>query len=146
MSLAPGAPPATDACFSAFHSALRSLVRRQLVRRGLWLGPPRFVGLVGADRWTAEALDELTSDALIHLLGRIRRLHHHLQVKANVDGLVELEVGHFLHACQRRADPLGYRLYSVVHEAVHLAVELDRLSVVDGDPRITNQTLLAVGG
>ncbi|MEM1180577.1 MAG: hypothetical protein AAGM22_19685 [Acidobacteriota bacterium] len=122
------------------------MVQRQLVRRGLWLGPPRFVGLVGDDRWTAEALDELTSDALIHLLGRIRLLHRHLQIKGNVDGLVRLEVGHFLHDRQRRADPLGHRLYSVVHEAVHLAVELNRLSVIDGDPRITNKTLLAVGG
>ncbi|MEM8932022.1 MAG: hypothetical protein AAGE94_12660 [Acidobacteriota bacterium] len=145
-TLLPGADEATDEQFAAFFGALRRLIRRQLIRRGLWIGPPRFVGVAGGDRWTAEALDEIASDALIHLLERIRSLQRHVQTKPRIDGLVRLEIGHFLHDRQRRADPLGHRLYSVVHEALRQTIESGEIEVIDGDPRLSNSTALAPTG
>lgn len=120
--------------FDAFWNALRGLLRDELRRRGLWLAPPRFVGLVAAgDRFGREALDELTADAYVHLMERARTLCRHVEAKGRVDGLLRLELRHFLQERQRRADPLGYRLYGIVREAVDAAIERGSLRQLRSD-------------
>lgn len=133
--------------------ALRRLVRAELRRRGLWAGPPRFVGVPGGEVWKRESLDELSADCLVHLLERVETLLRHLDEKETLEGLVRLEVRHFVHERQRRADPLGHRLYGIVHEAVCRSLDGGGLRVRpspesgDGslDRRITNETVLEAG-
>lgn len=136
---------------------LRTNLHRELVRRGLIGLPPRCLGVFGGASWLdptehgqspgrpggRDALDELTVDCFVFVfVQRLRALRGHLKVKDNVDGLVLLNIRHFLLERQRDHDPVGYRVYHVLRSAVQAAVEAGDLQVVDGDPRIRNDTVL----
>lgn len=132
-----------DEHFPAFWSALRHALQRELARRGLWEGPPRYLGIAAAEGyWTPEALEELATDAYVFLLDRIRALSEQLAVKGDVDGLVRLNLRHFVHERQKQHDPLGYRLYEVVRGAVERGVEEGFLEA-DPHGRIANRTVLS---
>ncbi len=134
--------PVSGPVFDRFWQALVSATQRELRRRGLWNSPPRFVGLEAAETWSDEALAELVSDCYVFLMQRIQTLHQHLKLKPNVDGLVLLNVKHFVYERQKRCDPLGFRIFDITRAAVRQAIDQGTLRVVAGDPRIQNSTLL----
>lgn len=140
------------------------MLRAELRRRGLWSAPPSYLGIYGwstweetdepgngragaAARWRAgsgDALEELAAGCYAFIfIDRLRSLAAHLQVKPDVEGLVLLDVRHFLHERQRQHDPLGYRVFVVAREAVRLALARGDLQVTAGDARVRNDTLLA---
>jgi len=153
-ALGRGEPP-SDRDFARLWRALRDALRGELKRRGLWTLPPSYLGLIGWTSWSAaadegaaatsreDALDELTDECYTFVfVDRLRSLAAQLQVKPDVEGLVVLDVRHFLHERQRAHDPLGYRVFTVARGAVRGALAAGELHLLGGDPRIRNETML----
>ncbi|MGD2114065.1 MAG: hypothetical protein PVG07_03370 [Acidobacteriota bacterium] len=140
------APPDRES-FDRVWNALSIRLRTELRRRGLWTSPPRFLGIVGSESWTEDALEELTAEAYaFNFVDRLRSLQAQLRVKPNVEGLVHLNVRNFLHERQRRHDPLGYRVFEILRAALREAADAGELEVLEGDPRIRNETVLGAAG
>jgi hypothetical protein len=136
---------ADRALFDQAWAALRAALRSELRRRSLWEGPPAYLGVYGAESWEGpgEPLEELLADCYAFVfVDRRRSLAAQLAVKDNVDGLVFLNIRHFLHERQREHDPLGFRVFEVLRRAVQDAVEAGELRVLAGDPRVRNDTRL----
>lgn len=137
-----GEPPDRES-FERTWRALKRALRTELRRRGLWSSLPRYLGVVGADAWTEEALDELVADAYVfNFVHRLRSLRAQLEVKPNVEGLVRLNLKNFLYERQRRHDPLGCRLFGTLRGALRELVATGELEVDGGDPGIRNDTVL----
>jgi len=137
-----GTPPSRQS-FDRVWSALRTALRTELRLRSLWTSPPRFLGVIGSDRWDEETLDELTTDAYVfNFVHRLRSLKAQLEVKPNVEGLVLLNLKNFLYERQRRHDPLGARLFGTLRTAIRELVDAGELAVSQGDPEIRNHTVL----
>lgn len=142
-ALDPGGEPPDDQAFAAVWEALRSSLRGELRRRGLWRSPPAWLGVHGVDGWDDDALEELTAEAYAFVfVDRLRSLRAQLAAHENVEGLVFLNLRHFLLERQRRHDPLGYRVFEVVQSAVRAAVAGGDLQVLAGDPGVRNETVL----
>ena len=125
--------------------AIGRLLRRQMRWRGIWNLPPERLGVIGYRHWSDPgALEELRLDAYQDaVLGRFRGLRAQLAVKPQVEGLVATNVKWFLRDLQKRGDPLGYRAWEVVQNAVGRAVDAGQLLVVAGGPGLDLPTLLA---
>lgn len=90
------------------------------------------------------ALGELVADCYAFIfVDRLQSLKRHLEDKPDIDGLVLLNVRHFLHERQREHDPLGFRIFELLYAAVEEAVSSGALSLLAGDKKIRNDTLLA---
>ncbi len=132
---------------SRFDEVLKSLRRilvQELKRRELWNAPPRYLGIFGGSRWEeAELLDELVLDCFEYIfIHRIQGLRNQARVHPNIDGLITLNVQHFIHDTQRRHDPLGYRVFEIARDAVEALLKSGSLYLLAGDPNIRNDTLL----
>ncbi len=139
--------------------ALGVALRSELRRRSLWESPPAYLGICGWDSWSSVnphrrggagrpfgggAFDELLAECYSYIfVDRLRSLQAQLAVKPNVDGLVFLNIRHFLHERQREFDPLGFRVFEVVRRAVDACLAAGVLHVVDGDPKLRNDSVLA---
>lgn len=135
----------SEGAFLAAWQALRLVLARELRRRNLREGPPSLVGIYGTSDWN-EALAELLADCYSFVfVDRLDALLAQLAVKESIEGLVVLNVRHFLFERQREHDPLGYRVFEIVRSALAEAVQRGVLTVLAGDPRIKNETLLAFG-
>lgn len=146
---------ATD--FSALWRALRRALRREIRRRGLWEASPAYLGVTGWPSWTGEAgcehgwypgdaLDELAAEAYLHIFStRLESLREQLRRKPNIEGLVHRNVRLVVHEAQRRHDPLGFHLFRLLRAALRRLLNQDRLSIVEGGPRIANRTLFTFG-
>jgi len=123
-------------------AALRGALRGELRRRGLLNAPPDYLGVYGSGGWE-DALEELLSALYAFIfVERRRALQAQLRVKPNVDGLVFLNVRHFVHERQKEHDPLGSQVFEVLQSAVRRAVAAGELHVLAGDPRVRNETIL----
>ena len=139
--------------FDEMWDALEAALRDGLRRRSLWNRPPSYLGVYGWPRWSSTAegagttgspIEELLVDAYTFIfIHRLPRLRAQLTVKPNIDGLVRLYLGNFLHDRQKKCDPLGYRVYEVLCKAVREAVEAGELRIVQGSEKIKGSTLLA---
>jgi hypothetical protein len=154
--------PDADLFHDAWHG-LRSVLVHEMKRRGVWQTPPEYLGVYGHERWDAEegardprapdrgaalaqvgALGELVADCYACVfVDRLPGLRRRLADHQEIDGLVRLNVRHFLHERQRHHDPLGFRIFELLHGAVAEAVARGALRVAAGDERIRNDTLLA---
>jgi hypothetical protein len=139
--------------------ALGIALRSELRRRGLWESPPSYLGICGWDSWISAsphrrggpgrpfgggAFDELLAECYTYIfVDRLRSLQAQLAAKPNVDGLVFLNIRHFLHERQREIDPLGFRVFEVVGSAVNSCLAAGVLHVVQGDPKVRNDSVLA---
>jgi hypothetical protein len=142
-ALDPAGPPPADAVFDAAWTALHAALRGELRRRGISASPPAYLGLHGFERWEEEALEELTAEAYSFIfVDRLRSLRRQLTVKENVEGLVYLNIRHFVLERQRQNDPLGYHVFEVLRSAVRAAMEEGDLHVLAGDPEVRNETVL----
>jgi hypothetical protein len=154
--------PDADLFHDAWHG-LRAALASEMKRRGLWQSPPSYLGTYGHDRWDTEdaprgdprapaggaagtqvsALAELVADCYAYIfVDRLPSLKRHLAQKADIDGLVLLNVRHFLHERQRAHDPLGFRVFELVQAATAQAVARGALHVLAGDERVRNDTVL----
>jgi hypothetical protein len=125
-------------------NSLKSVLVQELKRRDLWNAPPRYLGVFGGNRWDeADLLDELVLDCFEYVfVRRIQGLRNQARVHSNIDGLIVLNVQHFLHDAQRRHDALGYRVFEIARDAVASLLKTGTLHVLAGDPAIRNDTLL----
>ena len=153
--------PDADLFHDAWHG-LRAALASEMKRRGLWQSSPSYLGTYGRDRWDAEdprgdprgpasaaagsqvsALGELVADCYAYIfVDRLPALRRQLAQKADIDGLVLLNVRHFLHERQRAHDPLGFRVFELVQAATAQAVARGALHVLAGDQRVRNDTVL----
>lgn len=144
-----------DQQLDALWRALRAALRSELKKRGLWDSPPAYLGIYGWESWEPAgtrrgagegALEELLVECYSFIfIARMRSLEAHLKVKPNIDGLIFLNIRHFLHERQKAHDPLGSQVFEVLQSAVRLAVEAGDLEVIEGDSRIRNDTVLGFG-
>ena len=145
--------PDADLFHDAWHG-LRALLASEMKRRGLWQTPPRYLGVCGWERWDSEApqavpwdrasaLGELVADGYAFIfVDRLPSLKKQLAGKPDIDGLVMLNVRHFLHERQKAHDPLGFRVFELLQEAIAGAIAQGDLHVLGGDRRVRNDTLL----
>lgn len=138
------------ASFAEAWGKLQNVLAQELRRRGLWASPPAYFGIFGWANWDAPRaspddgpLGELTAECYSFVfVDRLAALRAQLAVKPNVEGLVLLNVRHFLHERQRAHDPIGSRVFEVLREAVREAVAAGELLVLAGDEGIRNDTIL----
>jgi hypothetical protein len=131
-------------------AALRRSLRAELKRRGLWESPPAYLGIYGGEGWETpggsgeEALEELLAECYTFIFVlRLRSLEAQLAVKPNVDGLVFLNIRHFLHERQKEHDPVGSQVFEVLRSAVRGALAAGELHRIAGDERVRNDTVLS---
>jgi hypothetical protein len=145
------AEPLDSRRFEALWMTLRAALRSELKRRGLWESPPAYLGVYGGESWDPGgagqgregALEELLAECYSYIfVARLRSLQAQLKVKPNVDGLVFLNIRHFLHERQKQYDPIGSQTFEVLHAAVRAAAEEGELRVLSGDERVRNDTVL----
>jgi len=144
-------------------AGLRRALRSELKRRGLWLSSPSYLGIYGFRRWDEtpararvnapleirgrdDALEELTAGCYSFIfVDRLRSLMAQLRVKSDIEGLVTLDLRHYLYELQKRHDPLGFRVFALARAAVRRSLELGELHALTGDPGVRNDTLLGFG-
>ena len=140
--------------FETLWVALRAALKSELKKRGLWESPPAYLGVYGGESWApadgpagpGSALEELLAECYSYVfISRLRSLEAHLKLKPNVDGLVFLNIRHFLHERQKEHDPIGFQVFEVLQSAVRLAVEKGELRVLSGEEKVRNDTVLGFG-
>jgi hypothetical protein len=136
--------------FEPLWTELRGALRGELKRRGLWESPPDYLGIYGWESWGApgggasDAFEELLIECYSYVfVQRLRSLRAQLEVKPNVDGLVVLNIRHFLHERQKEHDPVGSQIFEVLRSAVRSALAAGDLHLVAGDERVRNDTVLS---
>ncbi|MCG8458441.1 MAG: hypothetical protein MI919_19365 [Holophagales bacterium] len=124
--------------------ALRRALERELRRRGLRHSSPALLGIPGNPVWSdGDALDELVAECYVFVfIRRLRSLLAQLELKPQVEGLVALNIRHFVFERQKAFDPLGYHTYEVVHRAVRLALDARILRRPEGAATLDNRTWL----
>ena len=138
------------ASFAEIWGKLQNVLAQELRRRGLWGSPPAYFGIFGWPGWDAPRaspddgpLAELTAECYSFVfVDRLAALRAQLAVKPNIEGLILLNVRHFLHERQRAHDPIGSRVFEVLREAVRESVAAGELLVLAGDAGIRNDTVL----
>lgn len=144
--------PDADLFHDAWHG-LRATLVGEMKKRGLWQSPPSYLGAYGWESWDSEApqgsgraqgaLGELVADCYAFIfVDRLQSLKRQLQEKPDIDGLVLLNIRHFLHERQRAHDPLGFRIFEMLQAAAEEAVSSGALHILAGDRKIRNDTLL----
>jgi hypothetical protein len=145
--------PDADLFHDAWHR-LRAVLANEMRKRGLWQSPPCYLGVFGWEHWNtgeaavgaraqASALGELVADCYAFIfVDRLQSLKRHLAEKPDIDGLVLLNIRHFLHERQKAQDPLGFQIFELLQAAVEEAVSSGSLHVLSGDGRVRNDTLL----
>lgn len=127
--------------YEAVREELRGVLVREMHRRGLWNLPPAYLGCTGA-RWSDGGLDELVTDAYTFVfIDRLNGLIDQQRLKTNIRPMVVRNVRHFLTERQKNADPLGYRLFGRLREAVAIGIRDKRLVAVNHGPRRKGDTV-----
>ncbi|HVS00475.1 MAG TPA: hypothetical protein VMW27_27865 [Thermoanaerobaculia bacterium] len=147
-NLEPGRPlDPEDREFEEVWTALRRLLVSELKRRSLWSLPPACLGIYGCAAWAdPDAVEELVADCFVFVFAeRFRSLKAQLRHKPNVDGLILRNVRNFLHETQKRHDPVGFRVFSVLRSAVRGVLSAGELQVIAGSLVVRQDTVLAFG-
>jgi len=145
-TLEPGRPLDRESReFDEAWAVLRRLLVNELKRRSLWSLPPACLGIYGCASWSdPEAVEELVADCFVYTFAdRFRSLKAHLRSKPDVEGLVLRNVRNFLQETQRRHDPVGFRVFTVLRSAVRSALSAGELQVIAGSPGVQRDTVLA---
>jgi hypothetical protein len=145
-NLEPGRPLDRESReFDEVWAALRRLLVNELKRRSLWSLSPACLGIYGCASWSVpEAVEELVADCFVYIFAeRFRSLKAQLRSKLDIEGLVLRNVRNFLQETQRRQDPVGFRVFTVLRSAVRNALSAGALQVVAGSPGVQRDTVLA---
>ncbi|HEY0782848.1 MAG TPA: hypothetical protein VGE98_10355, partial [Thermoanaerobaculia bacterium] len=131
--------------FEEVWTALRRLLVSELKRRSLWSLPPACLGVYGCAAWSEpEAVEELVADCFTFIFAeRFRSLKAQLRAKADIEGLVLRNVRNFLYETQKRHDPIGFRVFTVLRSAVRDGLSAGELQVIAGSPAVQHDTVLA---
>ena len=116
----------------------------------MWESPPAYLGVFGGESWEPaggtgreSALEELLAECYSYVfISRLRSLQAQLKVKPNVEGLIVLNIRHFLHERQKEHDPIGSQVFEILQTAVQLAIAGGELRVLVGDEKVRNDTVL----
>jgi hypothetical protein len=142
---ADGTPP-DQGPFEEVLAQLHTDVKREIRRRGLWDLPPSYLG--GAEnRWDGDALESLVHEVYVYVFHeRVRDLKRQLEVKkkGNVDGLVVLNIRYCLTDLQRKADPIGYRVFELAKAATLHGIDEGSVHVLEGSEKVRNDTVLGL--
>ena len=143
-SLGAGGEPPDPSTFDRLLAKLRGALVYELKKRSLWSSPPSYLGVYGGAQWTeGDLLEELLLDCYLFIfIRRLPGLTRQLAVRSNIDGLIFLNIRHFLYEAQRRHDPLGFRIFEVLQAAVLSLLEAGVLRVLAGDAKVRNDTVL----
>jgi hypothetical protein len=145
-NLEPDEPPdREDGGFEEVWAALRRLLVSELKRRSLWSLPPACLGIYGCATWAdPAAVEELVADCFVFVFAeRFRSLKAQMRHKPDVEGLILRNVRNFLHDTQRRHDPVGFRVFTLLRSAVRGALAAGELQVIAGSPAVRHDTVLA---
>ena len=141
--LEPGEQPRAE-LFEVLLQRLRGAVVMQLKRRSLWHLRPRCLGVFGYASWQDQgAVEELVAACHCFVfVERVGSLRVQASVRSEIDGLVFRSISNFFYDLQKKHDPLGFRLFSVLQLAVRQCCDDGRLHVWLGDTRVRNDTIL----
>ena len=130
--------------FDALWQALRAVLVSELRKRSLWNVSPAYLGVYGADSWSRpEALEELLVECYsAAFLRRLRSLGAQLRARSSIDGMIFLNVRNFLHDTQKKHDPLGFRIFTVLRAAIRALIGDEVLRILAGDDGIRNDTIV----
>jgi hypothetical protein len=145
-NLEPGRPLDRESReFDEAWAALRRLLVNELKRRSLWSLSPACLGIYGCASWSdPEAVEELVADCFVYTFAeRFRSLKAQLRSKPDIEGLVLRNVRNFLQETQRRHDPVGFRVFTLLRSAVRSALSAGDLQVIAGSPGVQRDTVLA---
>ncbi len=119
--------------FDTLWQALRAVLVSELRKRSLWNTSPAYLGVYGTDSWQRpEALEELLVECYsAAFLRRLRALGAQLRARSSIDGLIFLNVRNFLHDTQKKHDPLGFRIFTVLRAAIRALVKGGVLKISD---------------
>ena len=138
-------PEDDPAAFAAAWRKLRAALIGELRRRSLWRAPPSRLGIYGRRSWEEdpEALEELLSECYTFVfIRRWQGLKALLEATGNIEGLVFRSLRNFLYETQKKHDPLGFRVFTVLRSAVRSSIAARELHVLEGDPAVGNATVL----
>jgi chorismate mutase len=129
---------------------LKEDLRAELKRRCLWMAPPEWLGYPDIESWNEQgALDALAFDCYkFAIVTRIRGLRNQLKKKNkdNIDGLISLNIRHFLTEQQEKHDPEGYAVGSNVYNAIQQLIEerrdIIRAQKLDKAGKLCDKTVL----
>ncbi len=139
-----GSPPDAGS-FEEVVDQLHQDLRRELRRRGLWTLTPAYLG-IAENCWDGDALEILVHEAYVYVFHeRVRDLKRQLEVKKrrNVDGLVILNLRHCVTELQRKADPIGYRVFELSKAAILRSIGAGDVHVLSGGSKVRNDTVLS---
>lgn len=125
--------------------ALRLLLKRRLKRRGLQLQPPSYLGYSGPDWRDEGTFEELLFDCYSYVfVQRIIGLRNQARVRPQIDGLIILNVDHFLTERQQRHDPIGYAMFGNVRAALEQGEKEGKWSCDPSsvDQKVANTTVV----
>lgn len=141
-SARPGKPFSTE--FDAAWEKLRRALISELRKRMLWDAPPRYLGIHGWNHWSEPgALEELLHDCFIAVfVDRLTALQAQAEAKPDIEPLVFGNVGRFILDTQKKHNPLDYRVFKILRNALRRALDSKDVFVLEGDPKIANATIL----
>ncbi len=135
-----GSPPNEALAIEVLALLRRDLIR-ELKRRGLLSLPPTLLGIPGSS-WDQDALDELVHEAYLHIFHeRLNNLRPQLKVHDIIDGLVVLNLKHFLTQLQRQTDPVGYRVYELLAAAIKKTLKSNQIHILSNEDKIRNTSI-----
>lgn len=126
---------------------LEKLLRKRMRRRNLVAAPPKFLGY-DIPSWSADvAFEDIVVDCYIYAVAsRIEGLQGQLRVRANIDGLITLNVDNFLTERQSRRDPIGYAVFGNLETALADLRTSGQASVDDlEDGRLKSASVIRLG-
>ena len=130
--------------FDAAWIKLRDALIGELKNRSLWSTPPYFLGVSAGGSWSEpEALEELLVDCFMSVfVQRLETLKALLEKMENIEGLVFRNIRNFLYDTQKRHNPLSFRVFEALRQAIRRLIEARTLYVLAGDPKVRNATVL----
>ena len=124
---------------------LRTIVRGELHERNLFHAPPGRLGYSGPTWVDNDTLADLVGDAYEFNFRRRAALDAQRRHKKNVDGLIRLNVKHFITDQQAKFDPLGFSVYQNAIGGIERAVESKVLRTDAAEAQLDGHTLLKYG-
>ncbi|MCK5716116.1 MAG: hypothetical protein KAH77_01405 [Thiomargarita sp.] len=115
---------------------LKQDLRSVLKKRGLWNAPPKYLGYLYFESWVKadprnpDPLHDIAVDCYFFICTRISSLRKQLKIKENIDGLISLDIAHFITERQQKPDPEGYAIGSNVKKTISHLIEVGKIQCV----------------